>query len=865
MLWVATTAASAEANTPSAAASAAEPTPRLTVPLTAGWRFNQVSGLEGAQAAQFDDSGWTQVSVPHTWNRIGNKGSERSPESNDVQGVGWYRLRFTAPPAPQGSRYFLQFDAVGTIADVWLNGHYLGRHEGAFARFRFDATTAIQPAGDNLLVVKADNTRPAPGASTENVSPLSGDFFMFGGLYRKVALLVTPSVHLDLLDFGGPGVYWRTTQIAGEQAAVEVNSRVANNDSSPRRVNVTTDILDRDGRLVAATSQLSAPIAPGAVFVAHAELSFATPRLWQGVRDPYLYHIVVSLKSAPPGAVLDRVIQPLGLRTFKFDADKGFFLNGQHQYLKGVALHQDRVEKGWAVTDADQEEDFAILADLGANAVRLAHYQHDQRSYEVADERGIVVWAEIPLVNKVSFDGSPANAALAANARQQLLELIQQNRNHPAVALWSIANEIDLTATQQHGSSKPAALLRSLKQIATTQDPDRPTTLADCCEPAAVPNPNERPAHDAGDKTARDAIVGLTDTVGYNRYFGWYYGHFSDLGPMLDEAHARHPQLPISVSEYGAGAALTQHTDDPTGGPINSHGRPHPEEFQSLYHETAWESLRQRPYLWGSFIWNLIDFASDSRQEGDLTDVNDKGLVTYDRRTRKDAFYFYRANWSTEPTLHLTGRRYVDRPYAVVDVKAYSNAARAKLTLNGADAGVTECSGGICLWHAVHLRPGSNELRATAEVRGTTLSDSMQWTYAGDPAVVRIKCGDMSGYVSADGRRYGSDMYFAGGEATGTVRQGEFSYRVPVPDGRYAITLEFEEPTAGAGERIFDVGVNGKVALKHFDIFNAAGGRLKAVQRTLQATAREGVLLLDFKPVKGQAIVSGLSIAPTSR
>jgi beta-galactosidase len=562
-------------------------------------------------------------------------------------------------------------------------------------------------------------------------------------------------------------------------------------------------------------------------------------------------------------------------------------------------MHQDRQVKGWAVGDQEDEEDFAILADMGANAVRLAHYQHDQRSYELADSAGIVVWAEIPLVNKVSFDGSPANAALAANARQQLLELIQQNRNHPSIALWSIANEVDLTATQTQGPSKPTALLKSLKELARSQDPDRLTTFADCCEVALAPRTADGPgaadaprvaagppAADGPPGTApRDPIVGIADTVGYNRYFGWYSGHFGDFGPMLDQAHERHPQLPISVSEYGAGAALTQHSDDPSAGPVNSHGRPHPEELQNLYHEMSWSTLRQRPYLWGSFIWNMFDFASDARKEGDLTDINEKGLVSFDRKTRKDAFYFYRANWSPQPTLHLVGRRYVDRPYAVLDVKAYSNAMSANLAVNGVGQGAASCADGICLWRAIHLQPGSNDLRATADIGGTAVTDSLQWTLSGTPSVVRIKSGDLSGSVAADHQRYGSDMYFSGGEGKGvnkpdtpddkrievaapdprlydSFREGAFSYRVPVPNGRYRIILKFAEPAAGAGERLFDVLVNGKPVLKRFDIAAAADGKLRAVDKSFQANAQQGALLIEFRPVKGAALVSALSITP---
>jgi beta-galactosidase len=853
---------------------------RVQVPLATGWRFKQASGLTGVEAPQFDDSAWSQVTVPHTWNRIGNEGTERSPLSNNIQGTGWYRLKFQAPAAAKGSRYFLQFDAVSTIADVWLNGRFLGKHAGAFARFRFDASAAINPAGDNVLVVKADNTRPAPGATTENVIPLSGDFFMFGGIYRNASLIVTHPVHIDLLDFGGPGVYERAAQIQPGAATVQLTSRVTNDEPSPQRIRIDATILDASDKVVASTTTDGGSLAPGVVSVIQSSLNIAKPHLWNGVSDPYLYRTVITVRSAK-GIVRDRVTQPLGLRTVKFDPDQGFFLNGAHQYLKGASMHQDRPIKGWAISDADQEEDFAVLADIGANATRLAHYQHDQRSYELADAVGMVVWAEIPLVNKVSYDGTPAGAALSANARQQLLELIQQNRNHPSVAVWSIANEIDLTATQVKGPSRPGSLLKSLHQLARTQDPDRPTTFADCCEVSILPHVGR----DVAGITPREPIVGIADTIGYNRYFGWYTGQFSDFGTMLDQAHARHPGVPMSVSEYGAGAALTQHSDDPSGGPINPHGRPHPEEYQNIYHEAAWSALHKRPYIWGSFIWNLFDFSSDARREGDLTDINEKGLVSYDRRIRKDSFYFYRANWSQQPTLHLVGRRYVDRAYAVLDVKAYSNAAQARLSVNGTDLGAVSCSDGICLWHAVHLESGSNELRATADIGGTEASDSLQWTFAAKAAEVRIKAGDLTGYITADRQRYGSDMYFSGGEGKGinppdtpsekrinvgaldprlydTFREGEFSYRVPVPEGTYDITLRFVEPTAAAAERVFDVSVNGKRLLKHLDLFCAAGGKLKAVDETVRAQAKDAALLIEFQPVKGRAVVSAISIAP---
>ena len=842
--------------------------PRMTVSLDQGWRFQQSAAVTGAESATFDDSAWSALDVPHTWNRLGNEGTTRSPLTNTVQGVGWYRLRFKAPT---GSRYFLQFDGVGAIADVWLNGHYLGKHAGAFSRFRFDATPAIHSSGDNLLVVKADNSRPQPGSSTAAVIPLSGDFFVFGGIYRHVALLVTQSAHVDLLDYGGPGVYAHT-----EGAAVQVSSRVVNDGPKPMDVSVETAIEDADGKTVASVS--SAKIALTAkVVVVPATLTVPQPRLWQGMKDPYLYRTVVTLRAAH-GEVLDRVTQPLGLRQLAFDPDKGFFLNGEHLFLRGASMHQDRPVKGWAISNADQEQDFDYLVDMGGNAVRLAHYQHDQRSYEIADERGIAVWAEIPLVNQVSFDGTPASEALAANATQQLQELIHQNYNHPSVVTWSIGNEIDLRATSSKGPSRPLSLLESLKRLARSEDPSRFTTLADCCEAGLPPH--------AGEATNRDPIVGVTDLVGYNRYFGWYVGKFGDFGVMLDAAHVRHSGVPISVSEYGAGAALTQHSDDPTGGPINPHGRPHPEEYQDLYHEASWSVLKSRPWLWGVFVWNLFDFSSDSRNEGDLTDINEKGLVTYDRTVAKDAYYFYRANWSPKPTLHLVGRRYTDRAYAIVDVKAYSNATEAHLSINGREQGVASCAEGICLWRGVHLNQGVNELQATATIGGVDTTDSLRWMFAGSPATVRIKAGDISGFQASNNERYGSDMYFVGGEGKGidppdtpaakravvsaneprlydSFREGEFSYRIPVPDGRYRITTRFVEPAAdAAGERVFDVDVNGKTVLKAFDVFAAAGGKLKGVERTVEATTKDGTLLIAFRPSRGSALVSSLVVVP---
>jgi beta-galactosidase len=843
---------------------------RLAVDLTEGWRFSETAGDTTRSAVNFDDSLWSKVDLPHTWNRVGKRAKSDATKEDTYSGAAWYRLAFAAPKSPKEGRYVLEFDGVGAIADVWLNGQFIGRHQGAFARFRFDVTSAIRASARNILAVRADNSLPGPHSPTASVIPLAGDFFVYGGLYRSVRLLVVPSLHIDLTDFGGPGVYAAAEDVSDASATIAMRVRLANDARTSKAASLALRIEDAQGHVVASDNRRE--ILRGAMVQEVTQrFTVAHPHLWSGTSAPYLYRVVATLRD-PQGVVLDEVGQPLGLRTMTFDADKGFFLNGKHLFLKGVGLHQSLAGKGWAMTCEDQKRDFDLVEDIGANAVRLAHYQHDQCSYTEADRRGLVVWAEIPLVSEASFDGAPASAALRANARQQLTELIRQNYNHPSIAMWSVANEVDLHATQTNGPSKAEPLVRDLVKLAKEEDPYRPTTLADCCEQASAPN--------------RDVLVGLTDLVGYNRYFGWYYGEEADFGTMLDKAHLAHPGLPIGVSEFGAGAAFSQHSDEPTGGPLNAHGRPHPEEVQDTYHERSWKLIAQRPYVWGAFVWNLTDFPSADRAEGDLVDMNDKGLVSHDRTIRKDAYYFFRANWNRAPILHLVGSGYVDRPYAVLDVKAYSNAATAELSLNDVALGSTPCEAGVCVWKNVHLVPGRNDFKASATVAGVPVMDAMEWQFRGRADSVRIKAGDLSGYTDLQGDRFGSDMYFMGGTGKGinppdtpdksaiavaandprlydSYREGRFTYRIPLPKGRYKVLLHFVEPRATQpGQRLFDVLADGMSVIHNLDVFARTGGRLRSYAQSFTATVRDHELVLDFLPRRGDALLSACEIEP---
>ncbi|MET0247403.1 MAG: glycoside hydrolase family 2 TIM barrel-domain containing protein, partial [Sphingomonas sp.] len=417
--------------------------PRQVTSLTEGWRFRFGGDATGVTDPTFDDSGWEQVALPHSWNRLGEYQPTRSADSNLAQGVGWYRLAFTAPPRDKGQRQVIQFDGVGAVAEVWVNGVRVGGHAGAFSIFRFDITDQLRAGAPNLIVVKADNSKPAPGSATADVIPLGGDFFVHGGIYRGVSLLTVDAAQFDTLDHGGPGIYLSTPQVTDAAASVAVLARLRNAGPGRRRLTVNTRILDAGGAPVA-TDSAPATLGANATLEVRRSLTLARPRLWQGRQDPYLYRVVAELVDK--GRVIDRVEQPLGVRTFAFDPARGFILNGKPTRLHGASRHQDRQGKGWALSPQDHAEDMAIMAEMGVNTVRHAHYQHAQEWSDEADKAGMVVKAELPFVHQSSIVDGPPTAALVANARAQLLELIRQNYNHPSIMIWSVGNEIDIGA-----------------------------------------------------------------------------------------------------------------------------------------------------------------------------------------------------------------------------------------------------------------------------------------------------------------------------------------------------------------------------------------------------------------------------------
>jgi beta-galactosidase len=662
---------------------------RQLLNLNPGWKF--LAGDDPrAQDVGFDDGRWQPVDLPHTWNGLdGQDGGD-----NYRRGAGWYRRHLALDASLAGKQLYLQFDGASLMADVYVNGVHLGNHKGGFARFRFDATAALKVGADNLIAVRVDNGRLG-------IPPTSSDFTIFGGLYRGVALLATDPVQVSAMDLGSPGVFIEQHDVGEASAAIVVRAELENHSPAARVIDVRVVVLDASRRVVdGADSAFQVHLEPSGSSEVEKPLTVAHPHLWDARTDPYLYTVRVELRplvaNGSIGPVSDAVEQPLGIRTFAIDPEKGFILNGRYLDLHGFNRHQDRPDKGWAISDADEAEDFDILMDSGATAVRTSHYQQSETWYQRCDRAGIAVWTEIP-----SWQRGLETPEYLESAKEQLRELIRQNFNHPSIFFWGVGNE----------TSGPAAdsIAAALAVVARDEDPTRLSTYAS--------------NHDASDPKNWH-----TDVVAFNRYYGWYRGGIAEFAPWLDRTRAEHPQARFGMSEFGAGASIHQHAENPPppapGGPY------HPEEYQNELHEAYWAALKARPYVWGKFIWCLFDFASDGRNEGDHAGRNDKGLVTYDRKVRKDAFFFYKANWSSDPVVHIASSRFALRTDPLTEVKVYSNAPEVALEVNGAPAGIQADPGGdhVFRWRGVRLVPGENRVSAKARSGPATVTDSCVWT-----------------------------------------------------------------------------------------------------------------------------------------
>lgn len=778
--------------------------------INAQWRFSYFGSNAGAgtEAVSFNDLAWAQVDLPHTWNAFdGQDGG-----SNYARGFGWYRKHYTVAAEHSGKRVYLFFESVGQKAHVYWNGTLVGNHLGGYAAFCYDVTDKVQFGGDNVIAVRADNAGTS-SANPLNIIPRSGDFNKVGGICRNVHVIITNPVHITLLDYASPGVYLTATNVSALSADLEIKTLVRNAGTTTKSATVGAKIYEAAGTLVD-TLESTQIVAAESTLPVIQNTVISNPHLWHGRVDPYLYKVIVEVEV--DGAVTDIVEQPLGFRYFSVDASNGFVLNGQYLDLHGVAMHEDRRDKSRAISDADREQDMALMAQMGCNWIRPSHYQHAEKFYDLADEYGIVLSTEIPVVDGIDT----GSADFANNCRDQLRELIRQNYNHPSVFFWLLYNELTTGGSE--------VLIGELNTLAHQEDPTRLTACA----------------HNNTSDTAAWSYV--TDLLGYNRYMGWYGSSPEGFAAWADSIHAMRQADEIGIMEYGAGANTSQHETPPAyPGPTSPW---HPEEYQTYYHEVYWKAMKARPWLWCKTIWNGFDFAVDSRNEGSQPGLNDKGMVTRDRMIKKDAFYWYKANWTTDPMVYITGRRFTPQQTCPPYIKIYSNCERVELFINGSSLGMQTASDCIFQWNSgTVLRPGTNTIRAVGTLGAVTCEDTCSWqlVVAGDP--------NDCAYMRSLGCGYASDFSGPSGQPDCLVNNLDFAQIAAQWLDNYIETISPVDP--GSGNLVAYWPMDGN--------YNDTTGNHPAV-----AAPGSGTLSFVSPSQKGQAVLfdgaSGLNCAASS-
>lgn len=650
------------------------------------WKFvKEDVGAEGACQALGE-----LVDLPHTWNaKDGQDGS------NDYyRGVCWYVKEFDRPDFSKEEEVWIEFFGVAMRAAVYVNGELLQKHDGGYSTFRVNLTEKLQQK--NVIAVSVDNSE------NREVYPQKADFTFYGGIYRDVKLLVVPKPHFALGYYGGSGIKvtpelmdfegkTMTEERMEQEGAADCDAAVhveVWTEHAEDKSLLELEILDAQGHMVAG---MQTPVHGN---YARGELKISNVRLWNGKKDPYLYTIRAKLRALDGGQadLEDRIDIPFGCRTFRIDAERGFFLNGSSYPLCGAARHQDRWGVGNALTKAMHEEDMELMLEMGANTVRMAHYQHDPYFYELADRHGMIVWAEIPYITEHMEQGRQ-------NTMSQMTELIVQNYNHPSIICWALSNEITATGGV---TEEVAENHRQLNELCHRLDAARPTAMAH-----------------AFMLDTEEEFVTISDIRSYNLYYGWYMGEMEENDEWFDRYHAKHPNEVIGLSEYGADANPQYQTAAPKKGDYT-------ETYQALYHEHMLAMWKKRPFIWAMHVWNMFDFAADGREEGGKPGQNQKGLVTFDRKIKKDAFYIYKAYLSDEPFVHLCGRRYADRTEDETEIKVYSNQTSVELYVDGVKA--DEKQGDKVFVFCIPIR-GAHRI----EARSGELSDAMTIRHAAQP------------------------------------------------------------------------------------------------------------------------------------
>ena len=588
------------------------------------------------------------VSLPHTWN-----GEDGQSRKDYYKGKCVYRKKLKKAPGV----CYIEFNGANSVSEVFIDKNQVGTHRGGYSMFRFRIDEYLTEE-ENLLEVYVDNT------VIPEVFPTSADFTFYGGIYRDVNLIYAGETRFSLDDGSREGVSAVPRRVGGEwELEIKANVTGAGKDTV-----CVFELKDDLGSVVARDTRPSEAAA--------SVLKVSSPRLWDGLKDPYLYTLCCTLVQK--GETIDERNILVGFREIEFSSEKGCFLNGRHIKLRGVSRHQDREGIGNALTMKEHEEDIALILEVGANAVRLAHYQQSEDFYTLCDKNGLLVWAEVPVISVYA-------KARQLNAEEQLISLIKQNINHPSIFCWGIQNEITLSGA---GNKKMIAGIRRLNEIAHALDPSRPTA----CAQVAMTKPDT-------------ALNKVTDLLGYNHYFGWYVQTVNAIDKWLDNFHEVRPEAKLCLSEYGAEAVLGYYSEDPVQGDYS-------EGYQALYHEHYIDAIGARDRIWGSFVWNMFDFGSAARDEGGVRGRNNKGLVTIDRKIKKDAFYIYKATWSEEKFVYITAKRYPCRVIGTTKIKVYSNLPEVTLSADGYERTVK--GDRVFVFDDVPVKAGENAVKVSA-------------------------------------------------------------------------------------------------------------------------------------------------------
>lgn len=625
------------------------------VELNHDWIFTKVNQMSHSSEEIMDG---LPVHLPHSWNQ--------TETGSYYRGACWYQKKLVVSGNDLTKHLYLEIGAAGLVSHVYINGQCVAVNRCGFSMYRVPLNSHIH-AGENLIAIMVDNSEH------KDVFPLMADFTFYGGLYRDVKLLIMEHVHFDLLDLGRDGVYITQKSMTDHSVALGINGRIIDTLASGKTASVVVQLYDQQTNVVLEEIREMTLTAETDFVI---DLEFSDPILWNGMEHPYLYTFEISIRIE--GEILDKRTIRYGFRTIEVTADRGVLLNNRPIKVNGVARHQDYAQLGNAITKAHMEEDMALIREMGANSVRLSHYQHDDYFYELCDQYGLLVWAEIPFISIPSTQ-DPRNQ----NAFDQLVRLIKQAYNHCSIYCWGVQNEITIAVENEQ-------TYESVKQLAALANQLDPTRLTAQANIYSVED---------------DSLLhGYTDVVGYNLYYGWYYGEMEDLGDRLDRFHQIQPRVPVLITEYGVDTNPSYHSYSPQV-------KDYTEEYQTLFHHNAINTINERPYILGGYVWNMFDFGSANRDEGGESGKNLKGLVTMDRRIKKDAFYLYKAHWSTDPFVHIAGKRFANRHQTENDIVVFTNLPSIQVYQDGQLIMEINNDKPVKIIPKVTFAPGKNGLR----------------------------------------------------------------------------------------------------------------------------------------------------------